>query len=152
LAGQFPTIEIGAIGDYPEVLQRGVTLNGNTYKLLRDYAGEDVFIDNNKIFVMKNSEAVEGGVPAINVDSGLLETPRRGDGFLTVTTLFEPRITINQIVDLESKILPVYNGQYKVTGVQHQGIISEAVGGDLRSTFDLFVGSNRFEIINEGGE
>ncbi len=147
LSGQFPTLERGAIGNYDEVFKRPVTLNGNTYDLLKKYSNNEVHIDNNKIFILKNNEVIDGEVPAINIDSGLLESPRRDDGFLNITTLFEPRITIDQIVDLESKIMPIYNGQYKVQGLLHQGIISEAVNGACRSTFDLWTGNTIFERI-----
>jgi len=152
LTGQFPTLERGAIGNYDEVLQRPVVLNGNTYDLLKKYSAGDVHVDNNKVFILKRSEGIEGEVPAINIDTGILETPRRDEGFLSVTTLFEPRISIDQIIDLESEIMPVYNGQYKVQGVLHQGIISEAVNGACRSTFDLWTGNTIFEIVREDGQ
>lgn len=151
LTGQFPTLERGAIGNYDEVLRRPVVLNGNTYDLLKKYSAGDVHVDNNKIFILKRNEAIEGEIPAINIDTGLLESPRRDEGFLSVTTLFEPRITIDQIIDLNSEIMPIYNGQYKVQGVLHQGIISEAVGGPCRSTFDLWTGNTVFETVATDG-
>lgn len=146
LIGEFPTLERGEVGDFPEVLQRPVTLNGNTYDLLKKYSDGSVFIDNNRIFVLKNDEAIEGDIPVIDKSTGLLETPRRDDGFLSISTLFEPRITVGQVVDLESVIEPVYNGQYKVVGIMHQGIISEAVSGKCVSVFDLYVGNSLFVI------
>lgn len=151
LTGQFPTLERGAIGNYDDVLQRPVVLNGNTYDLMKRYSAGDVHIDNNKIFVLKKNEGIEGEVPAINIDTGLLESPRRDEGFLSVTTLFEPRITIDQIVDLKSEISPIYNGQYKVQGVLHQGVISESVNGPCRSTFDLWTGNTVFEVVPTDG-
>jgi hypothetical protein len=146
LAGQFPTLEIGAVGEYDEVLQRPVALNGNTYDLLKKYSSNQVFIDNGKVYVLKNRETVTGEIPKITPATGLLETPRRDDGFLTVTTLFEPRVAVGQQVELESRVLPVYNGQYKVLGILHQGIISEAVGGRCHSQFSLYVGNQTFSI------
>lgn len=152
LTGQFPTLERGAIGNYDQVLERPVVLNGNTYELLKRYSDNDVHIDNNKIFILKRNEVIEGEVPAINIDSGLLETPRRDEGFISVTTLFEPRITIDQIIDLNSEIMPIYNGQYKVCGILHQGIISESVNGACRSTFDLWTGNTIFEMVKQDGQ
>lgn len=148
LAGQLPTVEMGAIGEYTDVLSRPVTLNGNTYELLKRYSNNEVFIDCNKIYVLQKDEIVAGDLPEINVDTGLLETPRRDEGFLTVTTLFEPRITIKQQIDLKSSIMKVYNGQYQVLGVMHQGIISEAQNGPCRSTFDLWVGNHVFRRVD----
>ena len=152
LTGQFPTLERGAIGKYDEVLQRPVVLNGNTYDLLKKYSSNDVHIDNNNVFILKRNEVIEGEVPAINIDTGIIETPRRDEGFLSITTLFEPRITIDQVVDLESAIMPIYNGQYKCMGILHQGIISEAVNGACRSTFSLVTGNTIFEIVREDGQ
>lgn len=151
LTGQFPTLERGAIGSYDDTLNRPVVLNGNTYDLLKKYSAGDVHVDNNKVFILKKNEVIEGEIPVINIDTGILETPRRDDGFLNVTTLFEPRVTIDQIIDLQSAIMPIYNGQYKVLGVMHQGIISEAVGGACRSTFDLWTGNTVFEIVGQNG-
>lgn len=147
LIGQFPTLERGAIGDYNEVLLRPVNLNGNTYDLLKKYSNGDVFIDNGKVYVLKRNEVVPGDIPLISVDTGLLETPRRDDAFLTITTIFEPRVTIDQSIELKSAILPVYNGTYKVCGIMHQGIISGAVNGACRSTFDLNAGNKVFKIV-----
>lgn len=148
LSGQFPDLQVGAVGNYDEVLQRPVALNGNTYDLLKKYSANQVFVDNGKVYVLKNSETVQGEIPKITTETGLLETPRREDGFLTVTTIFEPRVAIGQQVELESKILPVYNGQYKVLGILHQGIISEAVGGRCQSIFSLYVGNETFSIAS----
>jgi hypothetical protein len=112
---------------------------------MRKYSNNKVHVDNNKIYVLKDNEAIEGDVPAINIDSGLIDV-RRDAGFLNVTTLLEPRITIDQVVDLKSPINPIYNGQYKCLGILHQGIISEAVGGACRSVFDLLTGNTIFEV------
>ncbi|PHS61062.1 MAG: hypothetical protein COB09_19125 [Thalassobium sp.] len=149
LIQQFPSLKVGAIGKYTDVLTRPVVFNGATFNELKKYGGNGVFVDNNRVYVLKDNEVIEGNIPALNIESGLLETPRRDDGFLTVTTLFEPRVTVGQIVALESEILPIYNSQYKVVGVNHQGVISDAVGGDCRSIFNLWVGNNTFEVIQE---
>jgi len=147
LIGQFPNLEKGAIGNYDEVLQRPVTLNGNTYDLLKEYSDGQVFIDKNRVFVLKDNEVITGDIPLLNVDTGLLETPRRDDGFLSISTLFEPRITIKQSVELQSLVQPIYNGEYQVVGIQHQGTISEAVAGSFVTTIELWVGNNKFQIV-----
>lgn len=150
LIGKFPTLERGAVGDYSETINRPVVLNGNAYDLLKKYSDNQVFVDKNKVFILKADEAIAGEVQALNVQTGLLETPMRNDGSISVPTLFEPRVTIGQTVDLESEILPVYNAQYKVIGITHEGMISESVGGNCRSTFDLWVGNNKFQIVKGG--
>lgn len=144
LIGQYDDLELGAVGDFPEVLQRPVTLNGNTYELLKTYSNRNVFVDLGRVYVLKPNEVVPGELPVLSPATGLLESPRRDDAFLTVPTLFEPRVGMGQPIELASTISPIYNGQYKVLGVLHQGVISQAVNGPLRSTFNLFTGTQLF--------
>jgi len=138
------TLGRGAVGDFPEVLQRATVLNGNTYDLIKKYSGGNVFVDNGKVFVLKDSEVIPGELPLLSPETGLLDTPRRDAAYLTVNTLFEPRVTISQMVELQSSVLPVYNGSYKVIGINHQGTISSAVGGPCRSMFKLLTGTTIF--------
>lgn len=137
LVGQFPSLELGAIGDYSEKLLRPVTLSGNTYDILKEYSGGNIFVDNNRIYILKDTDVIAGEIPIINDKTGILDTPIRQEGLLQVSTLFEPRVQVAQSIALDSGIAPVYNGQYKVVGIMHQGTISESVGGDCRSMFDL---------------
>jgi hypothetical protein len=120
-----------------KVFQRPVVLEGNTYDLLKKYSNGQVYIDLEKVYVLQDNEVLAGAIPLINADTGLLSSPRRDDAAITVTTLFEPRIIIGQWLDLISTVNPQYNARYKVAGVQHQGIISEAVNGDCRTTISL---------------
>lgn len=145
LIKQFPNLQIGKIGDIQGTPARPIVLDGNTYDLIKRYtAGSNFvpFIDLGKVNVLDGKEVITGFLPVLDADSGLLETPRRDDGFLTVTTLFEPRVIVGQIIKLVSTIQnPVYNGDYKVIGVNHQGVISEAVSGHCRSSFALLLGN-----------
>lgn len=149
LVSQFTYVEKGAIGEFPTVLERPVILNGNTYDLIRRYTGDKVFIDNNRIYALQRNEVLEGEYPVINKDTGILTTPRRDGGFIQVQTLFEPRLRIGQRVALQSSIAPIYDGTYQVVGLQHQGTISEAVGGNCQTMVDLIVGSETFRTVIE---
>jgi hypothetical protein len=140
LIGEFPNLEFGAVGDYKDVLRRPITMNGNTYDLLKTYSQSQVFIDNGKVFVLRQNEAVKNEVILLDASTGLLETPRRGDGTLVLTTLFEPSVDIQRQVAVKSSVMPIYNGQYLVCGINHSGIISPTVGGNCRSVFDLIAG------------
>lgn len=137
LIGEFPSLEVGAIGDFPITRPRPWVINGNVYEWLKQTSGQGVFIDNNKVFVLKPTEVLAGEIVAINDASGLLETPRRDDGFLSVTTLLEAGINVGQRIAISSSVQKVYNGNYKVAGIQHQGTISEAENGTCRSVFSL---------------
>lgn len=144
LIADFPNVTEGSVGDVEGSLIRPAALDGNTFYLLRTYTGEQVFIDLEKVNVLKNSEVLTGQVPLLSPQTGLLETPKREDAYLTITTLFEPRVIMSQFVELKSEVLPQYNGQYKVIGVNHQGIISGAVGGQCQSTFGLLIEGQLF--------
>lgn len=144
LIADFPNVTEGAVGDVEGTLTRPAALDGNTFYLLRTYTGEQVFIDLEKVNVLKNSEVLTGQVPLLSPQTGLLETPKREDAYLTITTLFEPRVIMSQFVELKSEVLPQYNGQYKVIGVNHQGVISGAIGGQCQSTFGLLIEGQLF--------
>lgn len=139
LIGQFPNLTEGKIGVIDGDFKRGVAINGSTFDALNTYTNNQVFIDNEQVFALANNEVLEGDILVLNSATGLLQTPRRDDAFLQVTSLFEPRVTIGQYIEIQSDIMPIYDGQYKVIGVQHQGTISEAIGGDCSSTFNLLI-------------
>lgn len=147
LAGQFTDLEKGAIGDYNDVLARPVVLNGQTYELLKQYSDGDVMIDNGRIYVMKENEVLDGVVPLINNKSGIISTPRRTEGIVQVQTLLETQLTIGGQARFESSIEPVYNGEYKVIGLVHQGTISGAVSGTCVTTIDFQVQDEVFKTV-----
>lgn len=141
LIDDFPNIIRGVIGGENITFNRPIILNGNTYDIIQNYSNNNAYVDNGVCNILNPNQAIEGVVTVINSETGLLETPRREDASLVVKTLCQPKIKMGQIIDLESEILPVYNGQYKVYGVTHRGTISEAVGGMFESEFNLFLGS-----------
>jgi len=67
--------------------------------------------------------------------------PRRQNTYIQVDIIFEPRIQVGQIVEIVSQIDPRFNGQWKVQGIKHSGTISGAVGGDCKTTLQLFYGT-----------
>lgn len=144
LAGDFNTVQVSEVGELGDEVIKPVVLVGNSYDLIKTYTKDKVFIDLEELKVLKEDEVVEGLIPAFNSNTGLLNTPKREGAFLTIDTVFEPRIISGQVVDISSRINPAYDGQYKVIGMRHQGVISDAVGGEIRSSFDLLVGSQLF--------
>lgn len=129
---------------------RPVTLNGNSFAIIQKYSEGAAFIDNNQIQVLDTYDAIEGDVPLINDASGLLGVPEHEEALLRVKIIFEPRLIIGQIIEIQSRIAPMFNGQYKVYGIKHEGTISEAVSGEATTTLDMLVGSQvygRFGIV-----
>lgn len=120
-----------------KIQQRPVVLEGNVWSLIKKYSDGNAYIDLGKVYATKNNEYIAGGIPLIDASTGLLDTPKRSESLVEVSTLFEPRFSINQLVQLNSTVNTKYNGQYIVKGIEHAGIISDAVGGDLRTTIQM---------------
>lgn len=151
LIGQFPNINKNPVinGLNSAVFPRPVTIQGSVWDNIQKFASPLVpFVDNNRVYIIPNNGVLTGQITQIDATTGLLETPRRDQNFLSVKTLFEPRVDMGQGIKVFSTSEPAYNGTYKVLGIQHQGIISDAIGGELHSTFSLLVGGQIFTFEN----
>jgi hypothetical protein len=142
VASEIQDVTIGKVGNIEGNIKTSATLNGNAFYLLTNrYFSEKVFIDLGKINLMNLDEYIKTPfVPLITTKSGLLGTPRRQGNIVDISLMFEPRIQIQQLIEIKSSVNPIWDGQYKVIGLKHQGIISGAVGGDLITNLQLFIG------------
>jgi hypothetical protein len=156
-----PHTGIGQIGDLSQQNSRGITLMGNSWDVTNRIAigqNTNAFIDSEVANLLKDDEyiAVSGGIPLITSDNGILNSPRRFESILKLDILFEPRIVLGQLVQLDTlsfsglalafsntQQLAVNNGQYKVMGFSHRGTISGAVCGEAVTNVDLFLGTQR---------
>jgi hypothetical protein len=136
LIGQFPNLKLGAIGNYPTVFYRPITLNGNVWDLLKQYSANQVYVDNGRVYVLSPNEAINTQ-HIINDESGILSTPRRQQSTLQVQMLLEPGINVMELVKLETTVQPEYNGEYNVLGITHRGTISAAVCEEATTTLTL---------------
>jgi hypothetical protein len=141
-------VVVGTLGDVEGDFPRGVVANGNTWQLLKRYQGDNIFIDQERVNLLKEDEVIEGQIPVINSDTGLLSTPQRQNTWLVAQVLFEPRLTVGQSLQIESQVNTIFDGQYRIDGVQHQATISDAVGGDARTTLQLFLGTPNLTFKN----
>jgi len=147
MANSFPNITQGVIGDIQGDFQRPVVLDGNTFVLMKKYAqipDAYVYVDLKKINILQPNEAIKGEVINLTAADGLLNSPQRGDASMIVQSLFEPRPIMGQLINVKGSFFTQYNGTYKVCGVNHQGIISEAVSGQCVSTFNLLLNNQLF--------
>ena len=142
-------VSVGKISDMVgldanEIL-RPTAYYDKTITNIENIAGDnyDVFVENEKLFVMRKDEAREGAVTIINAGTGLIETPRKMEFTLEVTMMLEPRLQIGQLAQLESVTAPRFNGTYKIIGVDHNATISENESGQNTTKVTLF--------YNEGG-
>jgi len=61
--------------------------------------------------------------------------------------LFEPRLQIGQVVELNSNFFKKLNGQYKIIGIRHSGTISDAVAGRCKTTVELCLGNRVLNVL-----
>jgi hypothetical protein len=133
-------LPIGTIGETQGESKRGVAVNGNTFTLLKKDFKDEFFIDLGTIHKLKPNEAIKGKVPLINSDTGLLGTPLLQGVYLQVDLIFEPRLKVGQLIQIESSFNKKFDGQYKIIGIRHNAIISEATSGEATTTLQLLLG------------
>jgi hypothetical protein len=118
----------GIISSFPGNYERPIGVNGNTWGKLVEVTNDHCFIDNGLIHC-------------------LLSTPKKCEYKLKIDLLFEPGINVGQQIELISDTESLYNGLYKVIGVQHSGIISGAAGGKCKTSLELHLGDKILNTI-----
>lgn len=116
---------------------RATPFSGNSYEMLSNYVGGHLFIDNNRLYILDKDDVRLDGVLTLNVDTGLIGTPKRRDSVLEASLIFEPNLELCQLLYLTSLTAPYMNGQYKVIGFSHNGTISGTIGGQCISSVYL---------------
>lgn len=143
-------VSLGVVGSFPGQLTRGNSYSGQTCDILQELTGGRFFIDNGKAYALADNECVNGPVTTISPDTGLLETPIRQQTMIEVPILFEPKLVMAQQVTLQSLTADAdINGNWKVVSIKHNGMISDAVCGDARTTAGLYqpIGSQALTIV-----
>jgi hypothetical protein len=135
------------IGQFDGVNSRGEVLFGNTWGIIVEKSGKLATIDNGQVKILQPNEALRGQIPVITAASGLLGSPERSSTNLEFEILFEPQLTIGQIVDLEGSTNRLYNGTYKVTGFTHEGVISPVESGKCSTKVGLFFGAGELKLV-----
>ena len=142
LANDMPNIKLGAIGSLEGNLTSRTVFSDPTFIAINKLTGQHTFIDLGTMHTLQDNECLgDVGIYKINSDTGLIGTPRRCSVVVEVDVVFAPEILVGQLVDLESTISTEYNGQFKVGGIHHHGVISGQVGGEMITTLSLLVGA-----------
>lgn len=136
------------VGDFPTKNLRAKVLFGNTWSLILSETGNLATIDNGQVKALNLDEAIDAPVQVIESDSGLLGSPRRTPTKIEFDMIFEPRLTIGQIVELRSIVNRALNGVYKVTGLSHRGTISPVVSGECKTSVSLFFGPGELKLVS----
>lgn len=141
LMNDMPNVQLGAIGTLEGNIATRTVFDDPTFIAINKLTGNQAFIDNGKLNMLCNNECIgDVGIYKITPKTGLIGTPRRRDAFLEVDLIFAPEITVGQLVEVDDPVSTEFNGQHKVLGVHHHGIIDGHVGGELVTTLSLFIG------------
>lgn len=135
------TVAVGKIGSFPGTYPRGRTIVGPTWTALQTETGNKCYIYNGKVYALQDTETIDDEIFAIDDNSGLLGTPKRSQSYVIVEILFEPRFKVGQLCQLNSQVIQVFNNRYKVMSFVHSGIISDAVGGNCKTTVNFLSAS-----------
>lgn len=149
LMGTLPGVGPGVIGKFSTNNSRGLTVVGNSWDRLQELGdGEDVFIDNGKVNAILKNEYIPStlapGIELITSETGLLNTPRRYKTHIDFDIMFEPRLVIGQLLQLQS-LETINNGLYKVIGIRHNGTISGAIDGGAITSVSVWQGTERLK-------
>lgn len=140
---------IGIIGEVPGVFRRAGVKQGLALEILREITNDTCYIDNNNLFVISDGEAIIGPYTEISTATGLIGTPILENTFLKAEIILEPRLLICQKIKMKSetgsqKNNPTYfygitnfDGDYKVTGIAHRGVISPTIAGSATTNVVL---------------
>ncbi len=136
------------IGNFPTTPVRGLALAGSTWDVIQTLANGQATIDNGQLKCMQQDEVFQNAqLPVLNSDSGLLGSPRISNSTIEADFLFEPRVTLGQLIELQSVTQRVFNGPYKVMGFVHRGTISGAMDGERITTMTFWKGTAPFVVI-----
>jgi hypothetical protein len=153
-------VTVGYIGDIKGSFPRSGAKQGLAMEILRELTNDTCFIDNNKIFVLGDKEAIIGPFEEISSATGLIGTPVLENTFLKAELILEPRLLICQKIKMNTttgsnKNNPSYtygitnfNGDYKITGIAHRGTISPTVAGS--ATTSVVLSGETVEIAYRG--
>ena len=105
------------------VVNRAKVLVGNSLKLVENNLKDDetYYIDEGKLYIIKQNEVVSDIVPLVNASTGLLNTPTKKKYEVTFNTLLNPSIRIGCQVKIESIYAENLNGTYKVLTITYRG-------------------------------
>ena len=131
----------GVIAQIGDTIPRGNAYSGSTTEIMREYTNGSFYIDNSKCNVIGEDQCIDGSIPVINSQSGLLGTPLKENQYITFEMIFEPGLKIGQLIEIQSEGATRFNGTHKVVWLKHTGMISDAVCGNAITSVGVLSGS-----------
>lgn len=138
LAKTMTNIEIGYITKDTDNLfhknKRGYSFDKNAFEILKDKNKKlDIFVDNQKLYIMNEKEVRTAETIEINNESGLMSI-KEYEIYLEITMIFEPLANLNNKVVINSDVFKEYNGIYSIMGINHNLNISKIGNNSLGQT------------------
>ena len=132
---------------FTSVNSRTNSFIGPPIDIFNEATGGQCYMDDQSIYMLDKNEVFIGDLSIINEDNGILGTPKYFENMVQVEMLFEPRLKPSQFLELDSNIEDRFNGNYKVSGFTHKGIISGAVSGDCMTNIIMLRIVPELEIV-----
>ena len=132
IISDMPNTTIGKITIQDDSIRPHVIV-GASFNELAKYVnpGEQFFVDNEKIYIMKESEVVSMFAPRVSFETGLINTPERENSIVTFESQLNPALRIAGLCTLESLLAPYLNGVYKINTMNYNG---DYYGADWKQT------------------
>lgn len=142
LLSDLPNTEKGKVTEQSALLRPKV-LVGQTMQLIDSLIneGESWYVDDEKLYILKDDEVVSSFIPVVDASTGLLNTPSRENYRVTFETLMNPSLKIGGLCNLVSVSAPHLNGVYKIDSMSYNG---DNYGSDwVQSVTGLLAGNYR---------
>lgn len=116
-----PNVQKGKI-EIDKDFIKPVSLYGQVGEELRQIANEDedIFIRNEKLYLIKKNSITTSYIPLVNADTGLISVSRQNK-IIEFVTLMNPSIKTGALVELDSTVNPYLNGVYRVEAITYTG-------------------------------
>lgn len=117
-----PNTKIGKITEQNKIFRPKV-LMGNAYEELKKLTklDEEMFIDDEKLYIIKKDEVTDDYAVVIDAETGLIDIPKKQEEFVECSTVLNPAIKLGGVVKLDSLYAPHLNGEYKVQTISFSG-------------------------------
>lgn len=138
----------GYIHQYSDV-EKNICIGEYSWPRLVTETQSACFIDSGQINVLPEDDCFTGTFPQISSETGLLGAPKRSETYVIAEMLFEPSLVVGQQVNLLTRSQKMFNGDYKIVGINHIGTISDAVGGKCQSNVSLFSFKKNAQLIGQ---
>lgn len=117
-----PNTDIGTITNQ-NTIYRNKVIMGNCYEELKKLLQPDelMYIEDEKLYIIKNTESASNYISLINADTGLISTPKRENQRVEIETRMNPSLKIGGRAELNSIYAPYLNGEYIIEAITFKG-------------------------------